>query len=372
MTHASPPPSTSRPITIEKLIDKSIGSKKLKACSVLITGIYRPKKDKTLSLGRKIYNIRRAIEYHSKKDHRDEIMKIYYTRLLAQYSDGHSAISRAEDILKDERQFHSTTLFSTLLLDVIELQAHLNLTFCINEFQSINHPENLQLRVRRLPTDLTSVLELLPFPRDLLSDNILRLENTRFRVYTNIIENLHTLYCLEHGVTIEEFNIDEKSASYRTIPKGHIVPFTYGKLPYSIRNRRTRSDVADYVIKFDSTKLLTTYSKLTPWTTAIPELVINKLNCVERMKLAFAGVRFELNSCKDNLCVCKTAIFRRMQLVGECSDLDYQRLIVTYRFCAYAICFEDNNEDNLSKPAIPLMVSNSVIPWHALNRGSII
>lgn len=374
VTNIPPPLSTSRPITVENLIDRSLGAKKLAVCSVLINGIYKPiKPQNKLSVGRKVYNIRRAIEYHSKKDHRDDIIKIYYTRLLAQYSDGQSAVNRAEDIINDERRFYSTTLFSTLLLDVVELQAHLNLIHCINDFQSTNHPENLQLRVRKFPHSISEVLELLPFPRDLLSDKILELENTRFRIYTNIVENLSDLYCLERGVNLEDINVEDKSVTYRKIPNGHIIPFEYGLLPYKIRSKKTRSEVAEYVIKYDSTKLLTTYNKISPWTSSIPEQIIKQLTCVERIKLAFAGVRIELNSCNDNLCICKSAIFRRMQLTGGCTDLDYQKLITTYRFCAYSICLEQiGRYIKLDKPAKSLTFSHRVIPWHTLNRGSII
>lgn len=374
VTKLPPPLSTSRPITIENLIDKSLGARKLEVCSVLINGIYKPTKpEKTLSIGRKIYNIRRAIEHHSKKNHRDDILKIYYTRLLAQYSDGQSTVNKAEDIIKDEHQFYSTTLFSTLLLDVVELQAHLNLIHCINDYQSINHPDNLQLKVRNFPNSISEVLELLPFPRDLLSDKILELEHTRFRVYTNVFENVRNIYCLEHGVTLEDIDVEDQSVIYKQIPSGHIIPFSYGKLPYRTRNKKTRSEVAEYIIKYDSTKLLTTHLKLSPWINSMSELMIQQLNCVERIKLALAGIRIELNSCKDNLCICKTAIFRRLQLAGGCNDLDYQKLITTYRFCANSICLEQiGKEINVDKAAIPLSFSHRVIPWHTLNRGSII
>lgn len=361
--------STSRPITIDKLINSSLGASKLELCSVLLSGVYKPVKlDKRISLGRKIYNIRRAITYHSKKDHRDDILKIYYTRLLAQFSDGTQATSLATDMLRDEERFHSTTMFSTLLLDVVELQAHLNLVNCINEFQSTNRPSNLQLRTQSTPQSLSQIIELLPFPRDLLSEDILRMEGLKFRVYTNVLMTVHHLYCIERGLTIQEFDTD--SITYKQLPKGHILTYEYGSLPYEIRNKRTVSDVSEYVIKFDSHRLSETYNKLRPWTDTIPESILKHLNCVEKLKVSIAGIRIDLQGCKNNICICKTAIFRRMQLVGGCNDSDYQKLTTTYKFCAYAICLEEIN--NLNSPAITLAMSEKVIPWHKLNRGSII
>lgn len=370
-----PVKSTYRPITIEDLISSSLGAEKLEICSVMLSGVYKPTKpEKKISVGRKIYNIKRAIAYHSRKDHRDDILKIYYTRLLAQYSDGENAIQRATEMLKDEEKFHSTTLFSTLLLDVVELQAHFNLIHCINDFQAFNHPSNLQLKVRQSPTALHEVIEILPFPRDLLAKNIQALENTRFRVYTNIYENLPYLYSIEQGATIDE--VFEESIKYKELPKGHVLTYDYGKLPYSIRAKATRSEVADYCIRFDSHRLFETYKKISPWTNTISESAIARLNCVDRFKLSVAGVRNEMKSCKDNICICKTAIYRRMQLVGGCNDLDYQKLTATYRFCAYAVCLEQvahrMSDINLNLPSIPLTLSKKVIPWHLINRGSII
>lgn len=373
MTQLPPVNSTIRPITIENLLAKTLGARKLEICSVMLSGVYKPTNpQKKLSTGRKIYNIKRAIAYHSKKDHRDDILKIYYTRLLAQFSDGSLAVNRAEEILLDEQQFFSTTIFSTLLLDIVELQAHINLLNCINDFQETNHPNNLQLDIRKCPRGLDEIFELLPFPRDLLADSILNLEERRFRVYTNVSANLSHLYAISKGLTIEAF--DEESITYRELPKGHVISFNYGRLPYNIRDKRTRSEVIEYTVNFDNEKLSDTYSKLKPWTSTIPEGVIMKLNCFDRVKLIAGGTRFELNSCKDNLCICKTALFRRIQLLGGCSDLDFLKLLTTYRFCSYALCFDKyySKEDNIDKvPAISLSVSG-VIPWHALNRGSII
>lgn len=371
MTILPPIKSTSRPITIKALINESLGAKKLEICSVLLSGVYKPANpEKKISVGRKIYNIKRAIEYHSRKDHRDDILRIYYTRLLAQYSDGSTAVHRAEQIIRDEEKFHSTTLFSTLLLDVVELQAHFNLLHCINDYQSYNHPDNIQLKVRKSPTTLKEVFEPLSFPRDLLAKNILELENIRFRIYVNITAMLPYLLCTEKGVEIE----DVESITYRKIPQGHILKYDYGQLPYEIRNRKTRSEVTDYLVKFDSHRLSETYSKIQPWTDTIPESILKHLTCYDRLKLNAAGVRLDLESCKDNFCICKTAIFRRMQLVGGCNDLDFQKLITTYRFCAYALCFERcgyrDEPINLDIPAIPLTLSKRVIPWHTLNRGS--
>lgn len=367
-----PARSTQRPITIDDILSHSLGAIKLEICSVMLSGVYKPTKpEKHLSVGRKIYNIKRAINYHSKKDHRDDIIKIYYTRLIAQYSDGSQAVNRAEDIIRDTERFHTTTLFSTLLLDVVELQAHLNLLHCINEYQSVNHPDNLQLQVKSYPTSINQIFELLPFPRDLLAESILRLEFKRFRVYTNVIAQAPYLYCLQNGVTLESYNKD--SVEYRKIPKGHVLKFDYGKLPYEIRNRRTRCDVIDYLVEFESGRLSTTYTKMVPWTNTIPESVVKHLSCVDKLKVAASGIRLELESCNYNLCICKSAIFRRMQLCGGNNDLDFIKLMTTYRFCTYALCLDQQNPiENLNRPAIPMALATSVIPWHAINRGSIV
>lgn len=375
MTSIILPPvlSTATPITIKHLLEeRRLGAVKLEICSVMLSGVYQPKREKTLSVGRKIYNIKRAINYHEKKGHRDDILKIYYTRLIAQFSDGvESVLFRTEDLLRDEQKFFTTTLFSTLLLDVVELQAHFNLLHCIADYQAYNHPDNLQLTVYNgVPQSISELFELLPFPRSLLSESVKKLEGTRFRIYTNITELATRLYCLERGKTIEELESDK--ITYRAIPKGHILSFDYKKIPYEYRNKKTRSEVIEYVVSYDDTQLFETYSKIKPWTSTISQFAAKYLTCCDKIKASAAGIRLQLDGCSKNLCICKTALFRRMQLLDGSSDLDFQKLIATYRFCAYALTLErrivGRQPAQLDYPATSLAFTGRVIPWHAINR----